>query len=316
MNNEFTATAETALAVRRSRRHTMMHFLMFLTTVCWAANMVAIKDALQGFTPLALAQIRVLGAACLFGGIYAGWRGRPTLKLVRGEWRGMLLLALTGVALNQLFFIGGLSRTTVAHAGLIVALGPVLVLVLACLLGMESLTVPKLVGMLISFAGVAILTAGKVGQQTNPNWRGDLIVLAASTVFAFYTIQVKKVADRIDAITLNTVSYAIGAVLVMPFAAPAVLKTRWDALRAPILWAVVYVIVFGSVVPYTLYTFAMLELSASRVAAFSYLQPVIASALGLWLLEEKLTRTVVVGGILILLGVFLTEREWSREGNA
>ncbi len=292
-----------------------MHLLMLLATVSWAANMVALKDALQGLTPLALVQIRVLGAALLFAVIFAGWRGHPPLKLARGEWRVMLLLALYGVTFNQLFFVGGLSRTSVAHAGLIVALGPVVVLVLACLLGMESLTAIKVVGMLVSFGGVAILTAGKVRQQASAYWKGDLIVLAASVVFAFYTIQVKKVADRYDPITLNAVTYAIGAVLVMPFAAPALLKARWDVLKSPVLWPVAYVIVFGSVVPYTIYAFAMTELSASRVAAFSYLQPVIASALGLWLLAERLTWSVVMGGVLILLGVFLTEREWGGEGN-
>jgi len=68
-------------------------------------------------------------------------------------------------------------------------------------------------------------------------------------------------------------------------------------------------ILFGSVVPYLIYAFALTELAASRVAAFSYLQPVIATALGVWLLAERLTSSAVAGGTLILLGVYLTERE-------
>jgi drug/metabolite transporter (DMT)-like permease len=68
-------------------------------------------------------------------------------------------------------------------------------------------------------------------------------------------------------------------------------------------------VVFGSVVPYTIYFYAMSELAASRVAAFSYFQPVIATSLGIWLLAEKLTARLVEGGVLILFGVYLTERE-------
>ena len=68
-------------------------------------------------------------------------------------------------------------------------------------------------------------------------------------------------------------------------------------------------ILFGSVVPYLIYAFALTELAASRVSAFSYLQPVIATALAIWLLAERLTVRAVVGGALILLGVYLTERE-------
>ncbi len=290
-----------------------MHLLMLVATVCWAANMVAIKAALRGLNSLALVQVRVLGAASLFALGFAAWRGRPSLKLGARGWAGMLVLALSGVAFNQLFFIGGLARTSVAHTGLLVALGPVLVLVLACLMHLEALTAPKLAGMLVSFLGVAILTTGRVGQGNGSYWRGDFIVLAASAVFALYTIQAKRVADRCDAVTLNAVTYAMGAVLLLPFAGRAFLATPWRALGPSVVWAVAYVIVLGSVVPYALYAFALSDLSASRVAAFSYLQPVIATSLALWLLAEKLTWSIVTGGVLILLGVFLTEHERDEE---
>jgi drug/metabolite transporter (DMT)-like permease len=67
-------------------------------------------------------------------------------------------------------------------------------------------------------------------------------------------------------------------------------------------------------VPYVLFAYALTELAASRVAAFNYLQPVIASSLGIWVLSEKLTAKVLIGGALILAGVYLTERERGEEG--
>ncbi len=292
-----------------------MHALMLVATICWAANIVAVKEALHGFGPLALVQLRVLGAALLFGALFRAWRGRPRLRLGRREWGPMAVLALTGVMLNQLFFIEGVSRTSVAHTGLLVALGPVIVLVLACLMRLEPLTVPKFVGMLVSFAGVAVLTMGKSGQGNGAHWLGDLIVLAGSAVFAGYTIQLKKVADQYDALTLNAVTYGMGLLLLIPFGTRAVFETRWTDLTTHEGWALAYVVVLGSVVPYTVYAFALTDLAASRVAAFNYLQPVIATALGIWLLAEKLTGRVVVGGALILLGVYLTERERGEESS-
>lgn len=313
MNNALTAQVESVGTKRRAHRQGLMHSLMLLTTVCWASNMVAVKAALHGFGPLALAQLRVLGAAIVLLIIFSAWRKRPALRLARGEWGLMAVLALTGVVFNQLFFIMGLSRTSVAHAGLIVALGPIMVLVLACLMRLEPLTVLKFAGMLVSFAGVAILTTGKLGQGNGGHWQGDLIVLGGGAVFAYYTIRVKKVADRFHTLTLNALSYAMGALLLAPVGTRAVVATRWNALTLQIGWAVAYIVVFGSVVPYTIYAFAMTELAASRVAAFNYLQPVITTALGIWLLAEKLSLSVVIGGALILLGVFLTEREPGEE---
>jgi drug/metabolite transporter (DMT)-like permease len=72
----------------------------------------------------------------------------------------------------------------------------------------------------------------------------------------------------------------------------------------------------GTVVAYLIYAFALTELSASRVAAFAYLQPVVAALLGVWLLGERITLRVVAGGGLILLGVYLAERERGEEGDS
>jgi drug/metabolite transporter (DMT)-like permease len=286
-----------------------MHLAMLVVTVCWAANIIAGKEALTGFGSLALAQLRVLGAAVVFAVLLLAWRGRPGWGLTFREWTFMALVAANGITLNQLFFIGGLARTSVAHTGLIVALGPVMVLVLACLMRLESLTALKFAGMLISFGGVAILTAEKAGKANGGHWAGDLALLAGGAVFAYYTILVKQVADRFDALTLNALTFGVGTLLMVPFSARALLHVGWTTLPTRAWWGLAYMVVLGSVVPYLLFAWALTALAASRVAAFSYLQPVIATGLGIWLLSERLTVKVVVGGAFILLGVYLTERE-------
>jgi len=227
-----------------------------------------------------------------------------------------LLVAVNGITLNQLLFIGGLARTSVAHTGLIVATGPVMVLVLACLIRLESLTALKFAGMLVSFSGVAVLTAERVRNANGGYWAGDLILLAGSAVFAYYTILVKEVADRLDPLTLNTLTFGMGALLMLPFSARALAQVSWTALPARAWGGLAYMVVLGSVIPYILFALALTELAASRVAAFSYVQPVIATGLGIWLLAERLTPKVVAGGVLILVGVYLTERERGEEKQA
>jgi drug/metabolite transporter (DMT)-like permease len=295
------------------RSRSLMNTLMFVATVSWAVNIVAGKEALLGLGPVALAQVRIAGAALMFLAMFLAWPGRPILRMTRRELGWWLLVALNGVTLNQLFFIGGLARTSVAHAGLIVALGPVMVLVLACLRRLEVMTVTRVLGTLISFVGIVVLTLTNSGQGNGETLIGDLVVLAGTTVFAYFTIQVKSVADRVDAVTLNMLTFGLGAVLMLPFGARAVWSVRWSGLTAPVGLAVAYMVVFGSVVPYLIYAFAMSEISASRAAAFSYLQPVIAAGLAIWLLAEKLTWQVTFGGVLILLGVYLAEREPGEE---
>jgi drug/metabolite transporter (DMT)-like permease len=296
-----------------ARKHGRMHLLMLGATICWASNIVAGKEALRGFGALALAQLRLAGAALVLGILFLAWPRRPRIRLHARQWLFLLWVALFGITLNQLFFIGGLSRTSVAHAGLIVALGPVMVLVLSCLMRLEALTALKFAGMVISFAGVGFLTMGEARQGSSASLSGDLILIAGSAVFAYYTVMVKELADRYDALTLNMLIFVMGAVMMMPFAGRAILQIRWTIVPPMAWWGMAFMVFFGSVAAYLIYAFALTELTAARVAAFAYLQPVIATALGIWLLGESLTRREVIGGVLILLGVYLSERERGEE---
>jgi drug/metabolite transporter (DMT)-like permease len=296
-----------------ARSHALMDFLMLITTFCWAANIVAGKLVLHSMGALALSEVRVMGATVLFAPIFFFARGRAALRLTRREWGFLALTAFFGITLNQLFFIGGIGRTSAAHSGLIVALGPVMVLILSCALHMEALTTLKTVGALVALTGVGFLTTGKGAHTSGATLLGDALLFVGGAAFAYYTILLKEVADRYDALTLNTLVFGMGAVFMLPFSARAIAEVNWGALSREAWWGIAFMVILGSVISYLIYAFALTELTASRVAAFAYLQPVIAAGLGIWMLGEFLTSRVVIGGALILLGVYLAERERGEE---
>jgi drug/metabolite transporter (DMT)-like permease len=302
-----------AKAGKGTSRHGLMHVLMLFATLFWAANIVAGKEAVRGFNPMTVAQLRLAGAALLFAGAFAVWKGRPQVRPAKREWLLLAFAAFNGLTLNQICFVGGLARTSVAHTGLIVALGPIMVLVLACVLRLESLTLPKFLGMLISFAGVAVLATGNSEREAGAHWQGDLIVLAGAASFAYFTIQLKEISSRYDSLTLNALMFPLGALFMVPFALHGVLHVDWDKVDAAAWWGVVFMIVPGTVIAYLIYAYVLTGLAASRAAAFAYIQPAIAAALGAWLLAEKITVRVIIGGALILLGVYLAERERGEE---
>ena len=289
-----------------------MHLLIFIATFCWATNIIAGKEAVRSLGTLALAQMRVSGAAAIYAVLFLAWRRRPSLRLSRHEWSFLGLAALFGITLNQIFFIGGLARTSAAHTGLIVALGPVMVLTLSRLMHLEALTLWKSMGVAVSFCGVAVLTIGKAAQGSGAHWQGDLLAVVGSAVFAYYTILMKEAADRYDTLTLNTIIFTLGAVLMLPFTARELLAIRWSAMPTVAWWGLAYMVIPGSVLAYLLFAFVLTELAPSRVAAFNYLQPLIAISLGVWMLGEKVTHSLVAGGVLILAGLYLTERENSE----
>jgi drug/metabolite transporter (DMT)-like permease len=273
----------------------------------WSANYIIAKVALREFPALLLAGVRVTIAGAIMLPIYLR---RPERRIKdRREVIQLVVLGLCGVAMNQLFFVVGLARTTVAHASVIVSAGPVLVLVIAAGMRMEKMTAAKLSGMLMAMAGIAAL---KVFQDNataqHATWFGDVFVFLSTLTFALFTVFGKPLTLRHSAVTVNTFAYVGGAIALAPM-------TIWQAARFPLsqlsftAWtSALYMALFPSIGAYLIYYYALTHIPASRVASFSYLQPVFAIAMAVFLIDERLTPPVVAAGIGILAGVYITER--------
>lgn len=302
------------------RQQVKLYTLIAIMVACWAGNFIVGKVALKEWAPFPLAAVRVTLAALILLGIFALSRrgarnpadgpgtGVLSTAFARRDWWKWAELGLYGVALNQVFFVLGLNYTTVAHSALIISLGPILVLVIARLKGLEAFTAEKIIGMVISFAGVTFLVLEHGLSFHTGTLRGDLLTFLGSFSFALYTVASKEVATRYTSLEMNTFSFLAGALLILPIGIPTLIGFNW----ARITWrgwaGLIYMSVFASVVAYLIFYYALKFISASRVVAFSYLHPVLATLGGVILLGEPVTHHLIVGGSLVLVGVYLAER--------
>jgi len=287
-------------------RPAVLYALLLLMVAFWSGNYIAGKIALREFPALLLAGVRIGLAGVMMLPVYAISRGEPRASASGAVH--LLLLGLLGVTLNQVFFVIGLSRTSVAHSALIIGLTPVLVLILAGLRGLEKITPRKAGGMALALAGVAVLSAFKPAATGEATWLGDFFILLAALCFALFTVFGKEVTTQYSSVTVNTFAYLGGGVALLPL-------TVWQAGRHPLTnistaaWlSAIYMAMFPSVIAYLIYYHALTHVAASRVAAFSYLQPVFALALGFAILHERVDAPVIAGGLVILAGVCLAER--------
>jgi drug/metabolite transporter (DMT)-like permease len=293
-----------------TRHPKLANVLMLVTTLCWAGNPVACKIALLGFQSFALAQLRALAAAALLLLFLAARLGRSGLSRSVARWRRrhwvlLVFAGLTGITLNQLFFVAGLARTSALHAGLIAALGPVIVLAVSVAGRREHLTVPKLGGIAAALTGVILIVSHETAV-VHGSWIGDLVVVGSTAAFALYTVLQKEISAWGDDATLNGLIFAVGALLMLPLGGYAVSNTRWADVPVQSWFALVYMVLFGSVISYVIYAFALKHLPATRVAAFSYLQPVLTSTAAVWLVHDRVAAAEVIGGLLILGGMYFT----------
>jgi drug/metabolite transporter (DMT)-like permease len=286
-----------------------LYSLISLMTLIWGINYVAAKLSLRWFPPLLFAPLRSIFAAAFLLPVYWWARARKTGEppWTRREIWILTTLGVCGITLNQVFFIIGMSMTSVAHAALLVALGPVFVMLLASLRGQELITGRKAAGMAAAIGGVLALQLTP-GRAEGATVLGDMFVLAASFSFSLFTVFGKEATVRHDPVTVNTVGYAAGALAGMPLLIWAGRSFDFGAVSAGGWTMMVYMALFPSVLCYLIFYYALTRIDASRLAAFSYAQPVIASVTGLVVLSEPVTLPVALGGALVLSGVWLTGR--------
>jgi drug/metabolite transporter (DMT)-like permease len=272
----------------------------------WSFNYVAGKTALRYFDGLTLAVFRIEIAGAIFLPIYFLRKKRSVLRR-RDVWTlsylGWLLCA------NQLFFTVGLAYTTSGHSAMILAIGPILVLLLARAMRIEALTAGKIVGMALAFTGAIILAAENgFDLRRSPTLSGDLLTLLGTTCFTFYAVFSKRVASKYDSIEMNAVNCFASAAVLLPLAALRAAHFDWKSIPWEGWMGLVYMAAISSVAAYTLFYWALRYMEASRVAAVNYFQPVGAILVAAIFLGEAPTRYLLLGGVLILLGVYLAER--------
>ena len=276
-------------------------------TTLWSFNYIVAKFALREFPPLLASSLRTCIAGLIMLPIYAIYNTRGEAGWNRSDLSRLISLGMLGVALNQVFFVVGIAHTSVAHAAIMIALTPVLVLLIASATGQERLQPGKFLGLLIAMSGVVIVQLAS-GSDRTASFLGDVLVFGAAVTFAIFSVNSKRSIGQIKGVTLNTFAYvgsgiALAPVVLWQGSGFAFLQVSWLA------WlSVVYMALFSSVLCYVIYHYALTYIPASRVAAFSYLQPLLATLMAIPVLGEHPTRSLVLGGSLVLLGVFLVER--------
>ncbi|MBL0161512.1 MAG: EamA family transporter [Bryobacterales bacterium] len=283
-----------------------LYGLISVMTFFWSINYVVAKIALRSFPALLIGPLRAATAAALLLPIFFLRPSDLGEKWQRREVIELALLGVFGITLNQVFFVVGMSSTSVAHAALVIATTPLQVLMLAALRGQERVTVRKLAGLAVAIAGIAVLNLGR--ETRGASFTGDFFVFLASFCFSLYTVFGKEVTSRHSIITVNAFGYLAGALA----GAPLLIQQSWGfdfgAVAASGWWALAYMAILSSILCYMIFYYALNHMTATRLAAFSYVQPVIASLAGLLILREPITLPIAAGGLLVLSGVWVTGR--------
>jgi drug/metabolite transporter (DMT)-like permease len=275
---------------------------LVMVQVLFATLPVVVKVVLRDLSSPALALLRVSGAAALFFIL------QSTLVRERiHSWRDYGLLALYslfGVIANQLLYITALTMTTATAAQTLVAAGPAMTLLVAILLGKETATRAKWIGIALAGSGALMLVGAGVGEGSVA---GNLLALCNVASYSVYLVISRGLLKRYHALTVITWVFAFGVVGMLPWGLlPAVREV--GAMGADTWAALAYIVVGPTVAAYYLNLWASRRVEASLVSTFVYLQPVMTALLAVPLLHERISWTIIPAMALIFSGVSVAIR--------
>ncbi|HUP50070.1 MAG TPA: EamA family transporter [Thermoanaerobaculia bacterium] len=290
-------------------KHERTLALAAFAVVClvWGTTYLAIAIAIETIPPLALTAIRFIIAGALMAAI-ALWRGE---RLPRDR-RTLVNLAIVG------FLMIGMGNLAVAWAeqwvpsglaALFVATAPFWMVVIEAFRRQgERADLRTGAGMLIGFAGVAMLvTPGGAGPSWNFSFiAGAVAIQIGSIAWQLGSVRGKYHLNHVPLLASASLQMLFGGLIVGVLSVVIGEPARF-VLNARTFAALVYLTLFGSVLAYSAYVYALAKLRTTKVSLYAYVNPVVAVILGWLILDEKLTPLSIVAMVTILGGVALVQ---------
>ena len=283
------------------------HLALFISQVLYAASFPIAKIAMINIPYNVLVIMRVVGAIILFGASSF----LLTEKMEKKDMPRIFMLSICGVVINQSLFLKGLHLTSPIDAAIMMITTPILVLIIASLIIKERITVLKLVGIIIGFAGAAYLIYQNIGgSNKESSFLGDLFIFINAISWGTFLVLIKPLMKKYNPITILKWTFLFALPMVLCLGISDAIQVGWYNLTGETWLCIGFVILFTTFVAYLLNIFALKELSPSIVSAYIYLQPLLTALIAIFIFDNNdLSFGKVISALLIFSGVYLVSFE-------
>jgi drug/metabolite transporter (DMT)-like permease len=275
---------------------------LLLAVFFLGTNPVAVKFAVLDVPPLPFVAIRFLLAGLVLLPV-ALWL-RQGQSVGRRDLLAMAGVGLVGVGMNNVAFTFGVSMTTASDTALIYAAVPIWGILLGLALGLERPTIWGVVGVALAFLGVGVVVYGGLGGG-GTSLLGDLLVVVATICWGSYAVLSLPLLRTYPPLLVAAYTMLFGGLGVLPLSLPGFLSTSWGEVGVGVWGAVAYSTHFVAAFGFAAWQAGISRTGANRILVYQYLITLVGVASGVALLGESLTPNKLVGGAVILLGVYL-----------
>ena len=260
-----------------------------------------------GVDAVTLIMYRMLFALPIFA-VMGWWASRGKPPLARRDWLGVLGLGFTGYYMASFLDFAGLAYITASLERLILYLNPTLVLLLGLVFYKRRIASRQVMGMAISYCGVALVFGQEITLQGGDAGWGALLVFLSAISYALYMVYSGELVRRLGSMRLVGMATTVACffcllqfVLLRPLSAAAV---------APeVIWLSVLNATLCTAVPVLMVMMAIERIGASLAAQTGMVGPMSTILMGVLILGEPFTAWVAAGTVLVIAGIFVFSRQ-------
>lgn len=296
----------------------MYHILAFLTMSIWGTTFVSTKVLLNnGLTPASIFLLRFsiayvgLSLTCLVKRrMQCVSTAHQSKAWMCSSWHDECLMVIAGMTGGSFYFLTentALEMAMASNVSLIVCLAPLITALFSLFIKQGEHATRRLwMGSMIAFAGVAFVAWGSKSSQVSTNpMLGNILALSAATLWAVYQHVVKPLSTRYGTLTLTRKVFGYGLLTIMPFVLTEN-AAHWQALARPLVWGnLLFLSLIASLLCYAVWNIVVAKLGSIVSANYIYLNPLVTCIASYFILGERLSMAMIIGGMGILIGLYL-----------
>lgn len=290
--------------------NTKAHIGLLSTNIFFAINLSAVKYLTTNnyMQPFGMNLIRVGVSVLLFWLLFLVQPFQK--KIERKDKPRFILCAFTGIAINQMLFLKGLSFTYPIHAALLMLTTPILITVIAAWLLKERIYFLKIIGLGLGVTGaVVLITARPRTGEANQVLLGDVLILINAVSYTIYFILVKPLMLKYNPVQVIRWVFTYGLLMILPFGWSEFVAINWVNFGFTEYSCISLIVIGGTFLAYLFNVYGIKVLGASVAGSYIYLQPVFATIIAMVFLNEHLDAYKIIAAIAIFGGVYLCNRQ-------
>jgi len=295
------------LTIHKKGTRSKAIFALALVCFLWGTTWIASKEGVKHMPALQMASIRQLIA----GVLYVGFFLYKKIPLPKGkEWKPVLVLSfLNFIMSNGLSTLALRYQISAGLGAIIGAIFPLWIVVIGLFASKDKMPAKAVIGMLLGFAGVCVIFYDHLSDFLDPKFQlGIVFSIIATWTWAIATLYTKQQAASFNPYFSLGLQMLISGLCLTGFNAATGTAVPLSVIPWQSWSAIAYLIIFGSLIAFICYLYALQNLPTEQASLYAYINPIVAVLCGWVVFGENVTIYITIGGLVTLLGVYLVNR--------